>query len=215
MDQLSGGEKTMAALALLFSVHSYRQAPFFVLDEVDAALDNVNVKKICNYIKQRSTDFQCIVISLKEMFFEHADCLIGICKDIETCSSQVLTLDLTKYDEVPQNTVDNEHHVDGNAIVDDSAHIRYYSPRGDNQGGVADGDGGDGGNGDDRDGDLVVASSNRRSRSNGAVGRATRTVKEGRRSSSSKRKSGESSGSKIYREVIVEETEAEVEENDG
>lgn len=46
MDQLSGGEKTMAALALLFSVHSYRQAPFFVLDEVDAALDNVNVKKV-------------------------------------------------------------------------------------------------------------------------------------------------------------------------
>jgi len=46
MDQLSGGEKTMAALALLFSIHSYRQAPFFVLDEVDAALDNVNVKKV-------------------------------------------------------------------------------------------------------------------------------------------------------------------------
>jgi structural maintenance of chromosome 1 len=46
MDQLSGGEKTMAALALLFSVHSFRQAPFFVLDEVDAALDNVNVKKV-------------------------------------------------------------------------------------------------------------------------------------------------------------------------
>lgn len=38
----------MAALALLFSIHSYRQAPFFVLDEVDAALDNVNVKKVRN-----------------------------------------------------------------------------------------------------------------------------------------------------------------------
>ena len=36
----------MAALALLFSIHSFRQAPFFVLDEVDAALDNVNVKKV-------------------------------------------------------------------------------------------------------------------------------------------------------------------------
>jgi structural maintenance of chromosome 1 len=46
MDQLSGGEKTMAALALLFAIHSYRQAPFFVLDEVDAALDNVNVQKV-------------------------------------------------------------------------------------------------------------------------------------------------------------------------
>jgi structural maintenance of chromosome 1 len=46
IQQLSGGEKTMAALALLFSIHSFRQAPFFVLDEVDAALDNVNVKKV-------------------------------------------------------------------------------------------------------------------------------------------------------------------------
>eukprot|EP01038_Epipyxis_sp_PR26KG_P004825 gene4825-6760_t len=104
MDQLSGGEKTMAALALLFSIHSFRQAPFFVLDEVDAALDNVNVKKICNYIKQRSSEFQCIVISLKDMFFQHADCLVGICKDIDSQSSQVLTLDLRRY----VNNADNE-----------------------------------------------------------------------------------------------------------
>jgi len=46
MDQLSGGEKTVASLALLFAIHSFRPAPFFVMDEVDAALDNVNVKKV-------------------------------------------------------------------------------------------------------------------------------------------------------------------------
>ena len=40
MDQLSGGEKTMAALALLFAIHSFRQAPFFVLDEVGATLNH-------------------------------------------------------------------------------------------------------------------------------------------------------------------------------
>jgi structural maintenance of chromosome 1 len=51
MEQLSGGEKTVAALALLFAIHSYRPAPFFVMDEVDAALDNVNVRKVCHYIK--------------------------------------------------------------------------------------------------------------------------------------------------------------------
>lgn len=52
MEHLSGGEKTMAALALLFAIHSYQPSPFFVLDEVDAALDNANVAKLVNYVKQ-------------------------------------------------------------------------------------------------------------------------------------------------------------------
>ncbi len=97
MDQLSGGEKTMAALALLFSLHSFRQAPFFVLDEIDAALDNVNVKKIANYIRQRSQDFQCIVISLKDTFYENADMLVGVCKDTSSLSSSVLSLNMKLY----------------------------------------------------------------------------------------------------------------------
>lgn len=84
MEQLSGGEKTVAALALLFAIHSYRPAPFFVLDEIDAALDNVNVKKVCNYIAQRCTQLQCLVISLKDIFFEHAHSLVGIAKDQAT-----------------------------------------------------------------------------------------------------------------------------------
>ncbi|KAG7149252.1 Structural maintenance of chromosomes protein 1 like [Verticillium longisporum] len=54
MDLLSGGEKTMAALALLFAIHSYQPSPFFVLDEVDAALDNANVDKIKKYIREHA-----------------------------------------------------------------------------------------------------------------------------------------------------------------
>ena len=50
MDQLSGGEKTVASLALLFAVHSVQPSPFFVLDEVDAALDNANVVRVAEYI---------------------------------------------------------------------------------------------------------------------------------------------------------------------
>jgi len=99
MYQLSGGEKTVASLALLFAIHSYQPAPFFVMDEVDAALDNINLRKVCNYIQRRSqTDFQCIVISLKDMFYERSDSLVGICKDVGTNSSRTLTLDLTQYD---------------------------------------------------------------------------------------------------------------------
>ncbi|ACI64866.1 smc1, partial [Thalassiosira pseudonana CCMP1335] len=98
MDQLSGGEKTVAALSLLFAIHSFRPAPFFIMDEVDAALDNVNVLKVCNYIRQRSDDFQCIVISLKDMFYERSESLVGICRDVSSNSSRTLTLDLTKFD---------------------------------------------------------------------------------------------------------------------
>jgi len=98
MEQLSGGEKTIAALSLLFAIHSYRPAPFFIMDEVDAALDNVNVNKVCNYISQRSSDFQCIVISLKDMFYENSESLVGICRDVSSNSSRTMTLDLTKFD---------------------------------------------------------------------------------------------------------------------
>lgn len=78
MSNLSGGEKTVAALALLFAIHSYQPAPFFVLDEVDAALDNTNISKVAKYITQKTESLQTIVISLKEEFYSHSDLLIGI-----------------------------------------------------------------------------------------------------------------------------------------
>ena len=55
MDQLSGGEKTVAALALLFAIHSFREAPFFVLDEVDAALDNTNIHRVAKFINAKTS----------------------------------------------------------------------------------------------------------------------------------------------------------------
>ncbi|KAJ7032498.1 condensin complex subunit SMC1 [Mycena alexandri] len=99
MEQLSGGEKTVAALALLFAIHSYQPAPFFVLDEVDAALDNTNVAKIANYIQSQASDaFQFIVISLKGSLYERGNSLVGIYRDQDVNSSRTLTLDLTQYD---------------------------------------------------------------------------------------------------------------------
>lgn len=98
MDHLSGGEKTIAALALLFAIHSRNPSPFFVLDEIDAALDNSNIAKVVNYISERSKkDFQVVVISLKEEMFQHADALVGIYSKPEKCTtSGVLSIDLTK-----------------------------------------------------------------------------------------------------------------------
>eukprot|EP00252_Welwitschia_mirabilis_P022634 TRINITY_DN6180_c0_g1_i1.p1 TRINITY_DN6180_c0_g1~~TRINITY_DN6180_c0_g1_i1.p1 ORF type:complete len:1224 (-),score=352.15 TRINITY_DN6180_c0_g1_i1:258-3929(-) len=112
MEQLSGGEKTVAALALLFAIHSFKPSPFFVLDEVDAALDNLNVDKIANYIRLKSHDndndqekdglgFQSIVISLKDSFYYKADALVGVYRDSGESCSKTLTFDLNEYrDEV-------------------------------------------------------------------------------------------------------------------
>ncbi|KAK3193546.1 hypothetical protein Dsin_024856 [Dipteronia sinensis] len=96
MEQLSGGEKTVAALALLFSIHSYKPSPFFILDEVDAALDNLNVAKVAGFIRSKScggsrsnqdadegSGFQSIVISLKDSFYDKAEALVGVYKDCE------------------------------------------------------------------------------------------------------------------------------------
>uniref|UniRef100_A0A3Q4HCX4 Structural maintenance of chromosomes protein 1A n=1 Tax=Neolamprologus brichardi TaxID=32507 RepID=A0A3Q4HCX4_NEOBR len=105
MDNLSGGEKTVAALALLFAIHSYKPAPFFVLDEIDAALDNTNIGKVANYIKDQSMEnFQAIVISLKEEFYTKADSLIGVYPEQGDCViSKVLTFDLSQYPDANPN----------------------------------------------------------------------------------------------------------------
>ncbi|KTW31066.1 cohesin subunit SMC1 [Pneumocystis jirovecii RU7] len=95
MEQLSGGEKTIAALALLFAIHSYKPSPFFVLDEVDAALDNANVTKIANYIRQHAGNgFQFIVISLKNGLFHQSEALLGIYREHASNSSRSLTLNV-------------------------------------------------------------------------------------------------------------------------
>ncbi|KAL6901022.1 hypothetical protein ACP4OV_005698 [Aristida adscensionis] len=104
MEQLSGGEKTVAALALLFAIHSFRPSPFFILDEVDAALDNLNVAKVAGFIRSKSCDrgaeeqvtdrgfgFQSIVISLKDSFYDKAEALVGVYRDSERRSARELS----------------------------------------------------------------------------------------------------------------------------
>ena len=111
MEQLSGGEKTVAALALLFAIHSFRPSPFFVLDEIDAALDKVNVERVARFIREAAgaggvvvggqavmKPFQSIVISLKDTFYDKADALVGVFRDAATDgNSRTLTLDLGAY----------------------------------------------------------------------------------------------------------------------
>lgn len=67
---LSGGEKTLSSLALVFALHHYKPTPLYVMDEIDAALDFRNVSIVGNYIKERTRNAQFIIISLRNNMFE-------------------------------------------------------------------------------------------------------------------------------------------------
>ena len=97
MEALSGGERTMAAMALLFAFYTVKPAPFIVLDEVDAALDHANVQKLSEYIQRHIQTCQFIVVSLNAALYGQADALFGVYKDKARDSSSVLSLDLASY----------------------------------------------------------------------------------------------------------------------
>ncbi|KAL4681768.1 hypothetical protein H8959_007245 [Pygathrix nigripes] len=96
MDNLSGGEKCVAALALLFAVHSEMCFYFF---------------QVSSYIKEQTQDqFQMIVISLKEEFYSRADALIGIYPEYDDCMfSRILTLDLLQYPDTEGQESNKRH----------------------------------------------------------------------------------------------------------
>ncbi len=75
---LSGGEKTLTAIALLFAILNVKPVPFVILDEVEAALDEANVDAFGNYLLSRKDRSQFIIITHKKRTMEYADCLYGI-----------------------------------------------------------------------------------------------------------------------------------------
>ncbi|AET39374.1 condensin subunit SMC4 Ecym_4311 [Eremothecium cymbalariae DBVPG len=90
ISNLSGGEKTLSSLALVFALHKYKPTPLYVMDEIDAALDFRNVSIVANYIKERTKNAQFIVISLRNNMFELAQQLIGIYKSSNMTKSTTL-----------------------------------------------------------------------------------------------------------------------------
>lgn len=93
ISNLSGGEKTLSSLALVFALHYYKPTPLYVMDEIDAALDFKNVSIVGNYIKERTKNAQFIIISLRNNMFELADRLVGIYKTYNCTKSVTINPD--------------------------------------------------------------------------------------------------------------------------
>jgi chromosome segregation protein len=92
LDSLSGGEQTLVATAFIFALQEYQQAPFFILDEVDAALDVVNVTRLARMLREYAKRLQVIVVSHNEETVRHADRAYGV--TMKNGASQVLALNL-------------------------------------------------------------------------------------------------------------------------
>ena len=75
---LSGGEKALTALSLVFALFSLNPSPFCMLDEVDAPLDDVNIERFCNLFTEMSDKIQFIVITHKKITMEYVEQLIGV-----------------------------------------------------------------------------------------------------------------------------------------
>ncbi len=78
INQLSGGEKTLTATALLFAIYLIKPAPFCILDEVDAPLDDANIGKFTNMIRKFSTESQFIIVTHNKMTMNSVDVIYGV-----------------------------------------------------------------------------------------------------------------------------------------
>lgn len=104
LDQLSGGEKAVASLALVIALQKYIDAPFILMDEPDASLDKINLHSAANaLIGMSDQGSQIIYVSLRERFFHFSETLFGIYRDPQEHSSGVLSLNLQSFSD--QNLV--------------------------------------------------------------------------------------------------------------
>lgn len=78
IDLLSGGEKGLAAIALLFAILKVTPAPFCIFDEVEAALDDVNVSRYASYVRNMTGSTQFILITHRRGTMDEADMLYGV-----------------------------------------------------------------------------------------------------------------------------------------
>lgn len=91
--QLSGGEQSMAALALIFAIQDYDPSPFYYFDEVDQNLDAINAERIAEMCRERSKKAQFLMVTLRKVSLRLADHHIGITHGGDGCSRRIVDFD--------------------------------------------------------------------------------------------------------------------------
>jgi chromosome segregation protein len=92
IDSMSGGEKVLTALAFLFTIQRYKPSPFYVLDEIDAALDKPNTMRVVELVKKQSNNVQFIIISHNNEMVKAAEIVYGV--SMEEGESKVIGVKL-------------------------------------------------------------------------------------------------------------------------
>ena len=95
ISQLSGGEKALTALALVFAIFELNPAPFCLLDEVDAPLDDLNTLRFINMVEEMSKSVQFIFITHNKVSMERSDYLMGVTMQ-EAGVSRMVSVDVSQ-----------------------------------------------------------------------------------------------------------------------
>jgi chromosome segregation protein len=94
LEALSGGEKSMTALALIFAIQEYQPSPFYLLDEVDMFLDAVNAEAVAHMIKENTRNVQFLQITLRKATLDHSDHFYGVTINKDGISQVIANLNL-------------------------------------------------------------------------------------------------------------------------
>ena len=106
IDLLSGGEKTLTAIALLFAIYLVKPSPFCILDEVDAPLDDSNIDRYTRILKKFADNTQFIVVTHNKRTMEAAQALYGVTMEEEGVS-KIVTVRFNEEARVRSATVTN------------------------------------------------------------------------------------------------------------
>ena len=96
LNLLSGGEKGLSAISLLFAILRMKPVPFCVLDEIEAALDDNNVLRFAEFLKEFSSNIQFIVITHRKTTMESSDIIYGVTMQ-EKGISKIVSINLANY----------------------------------------------------------------------------------------------------------------------